>query len=696
MKTMLWKELRENFKWAVLALLGLLLAEVYALSAQHRGYSEDYRDLTLCSSAFLLASAFGCAAIGAALAVLQILPELRRDQWASLLHRPVTRHVIFFGKVFGGLLLYFGATTLPFLASVAYVVTPGQFAAPLVPGMLLPGISDIGFGAVCYFAALLLCLHQGRWFGSRGAAGLAIAAVFVWHLGTLWPEWLSLVFGLIFLGAAWGAMLGNGPLHTWPWAGRIAFALVVLTGSQAALLVLLLGLRSLSPVHPFARFVFRYFEIAQDGKIFVQSQHGDDQTQALTDLDGKVVTDERYVGNSGRENFCQTLPVSYDLRDRSSRPPVYWRSPRQVWAYINVIDDNESKEVWYFLIRQNYFVGYDKLSRRAVGIYDADGFKAAGAVPKPFPAPVEAATISFRTPHLYWSGAQLHAIQFSERSRVLITLPGDAIYGAVDLSGSYLADGPTHIAVALAHEVRLFDPQGTFRFRVPYAHDPATWPYLSMATNAAADRFYLQFAPEFPFWWKPVKRDGPPEPTILDETGPTGQLLQSYRLPSTDFTAAPMDWVDSIYLFVSPFLPTTARTLAFHDFSPATFPPTETSGPASSFPPVAPHAPVAGLAMLLVLAGVLGGLTWFQARRVGFSAGRAWRWAALVFCFGLPGLLTFRLASAWPTRVRCPRCGCQRPIGADACPRCHQAWPPPEPTGAEIFSREAAVPQGAL
>ena len=326
-----------------------------------------------------------------------------------------------------------------------------------------------------------------------------------------------------------------------------------------------------------------------------------------------------------------------------------------------------------------------------MGIYDADGFKAAGAVPSPFPTPLEAAANPFLTPHLYWSGAQVHAIRFSERSRVIITLPSDAIYGAANLNGSYLADGPSPIAVALANEVRLFDPQGTFRFAIPYAHDPARWPYLSMATNAAANRFYLQFSPEPPFWWEPVKRAAPLEPTILDETGPTGTLLQSYRLPNAGFTASPVDWVDSIGLFVSPFLPTVARTLALHDFSPDTFSTSQTLGLASSFPPVAPHAPVAGLAMLLVLAVALGGLTWFLARRVGFAAGRAWPWAALVFCFGLPGLLTFRLASAWPTRVCCPRCGCQRPVGTEECPRCHQAWLPPEPTGAEIFSPEEIV-----
>ena len=32
MKTIIWKELRENAKWALLAGFGLLVAEIYALS----------------------------------------------------------------------------------------------------------------------------------------------------------------------------------------------------------------------------------------------------------------------------------------------------------------------------------------------------------------------------------------------------------------------------------------------------------------------------------------------------------------------------------------------------------------------------------------------------------------------------------------------------------------------------------------
>ena len=90
MKMMLWKEFRENFKWAVLALLALTMAEFYVLSSENANFqSANDNDITLCSSSFLLVTSFGSAVIGAALGVVQILPELRRDvslvAWCSQL-----------------------------------------------------------------------------------------------------------------------------------------------------------------------------------------------------------------------------------------------------------------------------------------------------------------------------------------------------------------------------------------------------------------------------------------------------------------------------------------------------------------------------------------------------------------------------------------------------------------------------------
>jgi hypothetical protein len=150
MKAMIWKEMRENFKWALLGFLGLLLAEIYALAGEQKSFSPQL-GISLCGTAFLMMSSMGCAVVGGALGVAQILPERRRDQWAALLHRPVRREVIFFGKVATGLLLYFLATGLPLLASTWYAATPRNFPAPFVPGLMLPGASDLLLGVVFFF-----------------------------------------------------------------------------------------------------------------------------------------------------------------------------------------------------------------------------------------------------------------------------------------------------------------------------------------------------------------------------------------------------------------------------------------------------------------------------------------------------------------------------------------------------------------
>ena len=63
MKAMLWKEFRENFKWALLAMVVLGLAEFYGMTK--RDYMVSFEDTsTLCKSSFLMVTTFGCAAVG--------------------------------------------------------------------------------------------------------------------------------------------------------------------------------------------------------------------------------------------------------------------------------------------------------------------------------------------------------------------------------------------------------------------------------------------------------------------------------------------------------------------------------------------------------------------------------------------------------------------------------------------------------
>ncbi len=152
MKAIIWKELKENLKWAMLAALGLGLAYAYVLS-QVFGHYQGYNPYQ--AQGLPMPTDITAPIVGLLLGLMQIIPELRRDQWAFLMHRPVPRATIFWGKVSAGLLLFLLAMGLPFLGAVLWLATPGRMAAPFDWRLALSGTVDILTGIVFYFAGAL-------------------------------------------------------------------------------------------------------------------------------------------------------------------------------------------------------------------------------------------------------------------------------------------------------------------------------------------------------------------------------------------------------------------------------------------------------------------------------------------------------------------------------------------------------------
>ncbi len=284
MKAMLWKELRENFKWALLALIGLALAEIYGLYYVDRD-NPNNRGITLLNPTFLMATSFGNAVVGLLLGFVQILPEQRRDQWAALLHRPVSRSVIYRGKAVAGLLLYFLAATPPYLFCVWLSATPGHFVAPFLPVMVLPGISDILIGVAYYFAALTVGLQRGSWFGPRVYA--LMAAVYVsctvgdMHYFYVVTE-AAVLMALVLAVAAWGAMLSNGKFRDRPWVTRAALLAAVFYGVCCIGVLASLMFDATTQERFYSGNEYR---ITQDGQPIVVTT-GKDLTTKVSDLAG--------------------------------------------------------------------------------------------------------------------------------------------------------------------------------------------------------------------------------------------------------------------------------------------------------------------------------------------------------------------------------------------------------------------------
>ncbi len=663
MKMILWKELRENAKWAALGGVCLLLAELFALASSREGSSGSMSGVTLCSDGFLLVSVFGCAAIGAGLGALQILPELRRDQWASLLHRPVRRRVIFLGKAAAGTVLHLLAAGLPLLVSTLFVAWPGQFAAPFVPGLAIPAASDVLLGLAFYFLALLLALQPGRWFGARGAIALCGVAMLVVHLTGSFPFAVPLIAAALLGAAAAGAMLGS--VRRRSWAARLALAVVISLGTLTAVL-LAIAVASWRPQGTMEISGVTELRIASDGTVLLAKQTK--EGASLTDMAGNVVTDERYAGNSAENRFLYPYPFVYRHLD-ALRRRLTGGQARASRSYVELVrGDYSGTELWYLIPgKRSYFAGYDKLSARRIGICDATGFHEPSAVPRPFASQPQSSQW-FGLPYLAWIDSQLYAFDFADRKMTPLLDAGSAeIYSAV-----YFPAGVERprIAVALTSEIRILDGDGAPLFTLPYGRDLERWPQLGITATSDYARTFIQYSRGY---FAP--QDDPSREMHLEVIGAKGERVQSHSVEEPVPRIVKARWA--------------ARLLRMPIASlfPALGTPNRSSGlPGQRWIPggAAPVEP-GDLAALFALAAALGLAAFFWARRAALSASRTAIWIALTLLFGVTGFLAFRLFTDWPTLVRCPRCAHPRPARAAHCPRCAAAWEPPPATGAEIF-----------
>jgi hypothetical protein len=144
MRSLIWKEWRENFKWVPLP--GLVILLVFLIDKP----DEPMPDLM--DTYFFCLTAVG---FGAALGFLQIFFESHGDKRSLLLHRPLSSSHIFLAKAVAGVGLYLLALGIPFACLESWYATPGNMAAPYHWRTGLPWLADILSGLVYYFAGML-------------------------------------------------------------------------------------------------------------------------------------------------------------------------------------------------------------------------------------------------------------------------------------------------------------------------------------------------------------------------------------------------------------------------------------------------------------------------------------------------------------------------------------------------------------
>ena len=690
MKAMIWKELRENVKWAVLAMIGLGLAEFYGLT--QRSYSYDDQAATLCKSAFLMSTSFGCAAVGLVLGLLQILPEQRRDQWAALLHRPVTRATIFRGKAFAGTLLYLVATIPPFMACVWYAATPGHFPAPFVPQMVFPGIADICAGAMYYFAALFVGLRRGLWFGTRAFGFLAAVGVSFFVASAYYPLFrvpveASILMALALFTAGWGTILTNGALRDQPWLGRFALVTVIFYG------VCCLGDLTTSIIGMFSSPNYYYgtqYEMDIDGRP-LKTISSKTAGTVITDLAGNVIQDKRFTSGYRYNYMLSFSEISTYIGNphQLERIRGYFNGYRNNQTYLIRADGSYDydAERWYYLPQERQFVGYFFKTNQRIGAIGSNGFHPGYEKAEPFTDHLSKGY--WQAPSITQFGSTVYEGDFDQRRLTpIFSQPGTEVFGAGPLQ-SY-QDQTIRLnwgAVALLDKMMVIDKTGQVIATLPYHQDMDRWGTLSVGVKPGKDRFYLKYDPSRWIDWREQRK----MPSYFEEMDAKGTLLNTYTLPPIPEQHYPRSWQQ----YISEGL----QTPAFH-FGNIVY---EKIGALCGSKRLADqlHETFGEgwgyfkdiSIRISVISLVLAALTLVWARRMHFSWKRAWTWAGFVFAFNLAGLMTFRLVADWPVRVACSECRRKRPVEKELCPHCQSPWPVPQRSGIEIFDEKIPVAQ---
>ena len=658
MKTLVFKEFRENVKVAVLGLVIYTLV----LVVLYRDYVASPTNMTqpLADSNLVFGTAWFCGIFGAVLGWLQVHNERRPDLWAFLIHRPMTRSGIFLAKVMAGLGLYALAVGLPLLGFIVWARLPGHVAAPFEPAMLWPVTVYVLGGVLYYFAGMLSDLRQVRWYGSR-VLGLG-TAIAVSPLLVMSPElWQSLL--LILLGAAvlatavWGGFQRDGHYHGQPPLGKAALTVVLLPGCLIVAAIATLLFRNFLPRDD-APWRSSYYCVTTNGVIFEVTDGGMGQ-QKIVDLEGKPLKDEKTGKLIDLADFNRRIAAVTSLEEETGddHNHQYWMQNDFLLAHGW---RNDPDTLWYYWRRYGRLVGYDIATRRYIGSLGPKGFAAdlVGAGDRFDETDGPACHRTLRTATTLF---QVDTVQRATKP-LFTTAEDDPILATTEVA---LHDyGWQYTIVATKRFVYLLTDEGTLVWKAPY--EPAD------PKSTCLQLYCLEPPGQFALWVSPGGRAA----GGAREQHP-GRVVWVARdqgvLKSTDLPALPpshrgfMLEEKLVSLVMPPALLAALPNL--HVGLWATGVPRD----------VLLLSWAAAILVCLPIGLWLG-------RRYQFSIAAQAGWAVFLLLFGVPGLLAFLSVQEWPAREACPNCKRLRLVDRAQCKHCGAEWAPPEKTGTEVFA----------
>jgi len=535
MKALIWKELRENWKWAGLGavLLGIAMYQAFFPDSRVFGATAGYDQSnggTLVRKQFLLVTTFGFPVLGLLLGFLQLVPELRRDRWAALLHRPVRRTDVFLSKILAGTLLYLVGAGVPFGVMVGYVATPGSFAVPFLPGMIRPGLADLLTGFAYYFAAVAICLNRQGW---RFAGVFLLGATIFLSTQVLDTRhfWAAVAGAtsmtlLLFL-AAWGAALGPHGLGIRPAVLAIAYAVAVVFGAfgaGSAIKAVLLE------VIPSRENEWVSYSVVRDiGPVRVEYVGG--QRVEVTGFDGRPIPDSLALLERVRRDRVGLNHVSSYVGDSHGwKPRTFPPDYRNTATYFqsSMSFQYPEREQWYFLVPDREWVGFRQSNRKAFSWFDGTTFADAHEGLAGAKWEGRSTRADGQGVLLLYEPTSLGTVDLQSRRIDQIAQAGDEPFTGfttVYVSNSDPSRSRHIVALGLVDQLVVFDEDWSEIGRLPYTQDVGRLGKISLGM-IDEQRFMVRYDPSD---WIPNK-EARGMPSILEEVNTQGEVLASYEL----------------------------------------------------------------------------------------------------------------------------------------------------------------------
>jgi hypothetical protein len=694
MKSLMWKEWRENLIWALLPTLVILGPTVLF-------GTFELMDMGSVFYAGLIAGVFG-----AVLGFLQVFPDSSGDKRSLLLHRPLSRSQIFLGKATVGVGLYLLALGIPFAVAVGLAATPGHVYQPFGWPMTLPWLADLLTGLVYYFAGMLTAQREARWYGSRclGLAAGLFCSIVVWTVPEFWHALLAMMLlgGLVAV-AAWGSFSAGGAYAPQPRLAKVALTLTFLAGLSALGFV---GKDFIGMV------LWRRGEyqsqLSRQGRVLLV--HIDNGTvESVTDAEGKVPPElkgKRLGRHELKEVQAPSAPAGLP------KTQSYRNMNRSFVKYGH--ETMPGNEAWWYVPEQGRLLGYDRRQKRFIGSFGPDGFVRPGDQPRErFQGELAHLSVQYYAgtgPYLAFPGG-VYAVDFGalELRTLFVPTAGETVLWAGEWEDE--KQKPTLAFVGTDRSVHVVDEKGSRLFSAPLAYDRETYQVRRAGRLVDPLRYWVWYEPA---WYLGVGtlETMPAEVVIYDKDGKEIQPRQTVPprpgggreiVPPTIVVEA--SYTQALFGLVTPVAEAAVLAGTTHYLESGVrgnhgtevplllrflFVTTQFFLPGVRWDPHAHAGMVFGFAASMMLSAVICALICFlPPRRYAFSPAQCIGWSLCGFVCGPVGLLLMLAVQEWPARIACPRCRKPRVVTRDLCEHCGAGHAAPALDGTEIFDPPA-------